>query len=304
MQQVLVIIVTFNGSYWIEACLSSLFLSTYPIDVMSIDNASTDDTCMIIEKSFPTVSLKKLDKNLGFGQANNIAMKYALGKNIDFVFLLNQDAYVAPDTIEKLVSIYHTNKDYGIISPVQLNGKGDKLDILFKGFISNNYPKETVETITRREQSLQDLFPVHFVNAASWFIPIKCLRKVGLFHPIFYHYGEDNHYCSRVEYHGFKVGITPKAVIRHDKDYGAVDSEKLLFRKIELDPLYILLDIRKNIVLVYLLVGWKIVGFLYKGIKKGNRKIIILSLRRAKWILSSLPEIWRIRKETKRPFCS
>jgi GT2 family glycosyltransferase len=48
-------------------------------------------------------------------------------------------------------------------------------------------------------------------------IQSKCVRKVGLFDPVFYHYGEDEDYCNRMRYHGYKIGVCPKQYIFHDR---------------------------------------------------------------------------------------
>jgi N-acetylglucosaminyl-diphospho-decaprenol L-rhamnosyltransferase len=97
--KVVVIIVTYNGAGWIEKCLNSLRNSSLNTDVIVIDNASTDETVSLIENLYPEVELVKRANNLGFGQANNIGLRMALDQNADFVFLLNQDAWIDQDTI-------------------------------------------------------------------------------------------------------------------------------------------------------------------------------------------------------------
>jgi GT2 family glycosyltransferase len=52
---------------------------------------------------------------------------------------------------------------------------------------------------------------------AFWLISAECLKKVGLFDRIFYHYGEDSDYLSRVRYHGFKIGIVMDSIGYHDR---------------------------------------------------------------------------------------
>ena len=74
--------------------------------------------------------------NLGFGKANNIGIKKALDLGVDYVFLLNQDAYLVGDTIKDLIMIHQSNLDYGILSPIHLNGKGNKLDRNFSYYLS------------------------------------------------------------------------------------------------------------------------------------------------------------------------
>src|SRR5690606_31512456 len=57
-----------------------------------------------------------------------------------------------------------------------------------------------------------------FVNAAGWLLSRNILENIGGFDPIFFHYGEDDNYCQRAQYHGFKIGIVPNAFLLHDRE--------------------------------------------------------------------------------------
>ena len=95
------VIVTYNGMKWVERCLDSLRQSTYPITPIVIDNLSTDGSKEYIPSHFPEVIWLPQEKNLGFGQGNNVGMRYALEHDADYVLLLNQDAYLHKDSIKK-----------------------------------------------------------------------------------------------------------------------------------------------------------------------------------------------------------
>lgn len=301
MPDLIAIIVTYNGEKWIGTCLDCLLKSVLQPKIIIIDNASTDQTKTIIKERFPLLHLIENDKNIGFGQANNIGMEYALSQGAEFVFLLNQDAYLYPDTLEKLTDIHLGHMEYGIISPLQQDGSGMALDRLFRKFISNNYPQDFVKKIESGDPDLPSVFPVRFVNAAAWLITVKCLRTTGLFNPLFYHYGEDNNYSSRAQYHGFKVGITPAAAVRHDRIYED-QGAKLLQRQIQLVPLYILLDLRKPLFTACLIVFWKMVGYSWKGLKRKSPAILRLTFHRITWFLSNFSLIRKTRKETKKTY--
>jgi GT2 family glycosyltransferase len=298
---ILVVIITYNGESWIEPCLNSLAKSIQPVKIMIIDNASTDQTKTIIKSRFSHIPLIENKKNLGFGQANNIGLKTAVEQKANYVFLLNQDAYVYPDTLSELLSIHEQHPEYGIISPLQLNGSGEKLDNRFRQFISNNYSRSFLQKIENKDPERPESFPIRFVNAAAWFISRKCIKKTGLFHPLFYHYGEDNNYCSRTQYHGFKTGVVPHAFIRHDRDT-TPKTMRSLETQIELVPLYILLDLRKNIILAYILTFWKLTGFAWKGITQRSKEIRRLTFKKLKWILKNIPITIKARRETKKPW--
>ena len=101
--RVLTVIVSYNFEPWIERCLSSIRDSDYPSDLVVIDNASTDRTVSIIAERYRWIRLVRSRKNLGFGQANNIGMRMALEEDYDYVFLVNQDAWIEANTVGTLV---------------------------------------------------------------------------------------------------------------------------------------------------------------------------------------------------------
>ena len=105
--------------------------STYCVSIVVVDNkSSNDDTLSIVETFKDTVCLPQ-SENLGFGRANNIGISYALQADADYVFLLNQDAYIYRDTIEKLVKCAQQDDSFGILSPLHLNGDATRIDPLF-----------------------------------------------------------------------------------------------------------------------------------------------------------------------------
>ena len=110
--KILSIIVSYNGEYLIKRCISHLFNSSVLSDILIIDNFSTDTTIKIIEKLIednPNLYLHKNQSNIGFGQACNIGLKYALDKKYDYVLLLNQDVYIDKNTISLLLDCMKAN---------------------------------------------------------------------------------------------------------------------------------------------------------------------------------------------------
>lgn len=215
MEKVFTIIVSYNGMTWLEKCLSSLRESTYPTEVIVIDNGSTDGSIDFIRENFAEVHLMESKKNLGFGKANNKGISYALKQGADYFFLLNQDAYVFPDTIGNLVSNFKQNPNYGIISPIQLKNKTE-VENLFLTYL-NAYPK-LKENYNSQKEYPNEVLPIEFTNAALWMISKECIMRVGGFSPLFYHYGEDVDYVNRIKYHKFKNGVSCNAYGIHDRE--------------------------------------------------------------------------------------
>ena len=213
LNSVYIIIVTYNGMPWLKQSLDSC--NGYPVII--VDNASTDETVTFIEANYPSVNLIKQSENLGFGQANNIGIRYALDQGAEHVFLLNQDAYLVDSVLEELIGFQQQNPEYGILSPIHITGNRKKLDENFSNFMlkekSGRFYSDFVLGNT-----LADVYEVPFINAAAWLITRKCLETVGGFDPLFFHYGEDDNYCQRANYHGFKIGVLPQVYAIHDRE--------------------------------------------------------------------------------------
>ncbi|GAA4815337.1 glycosyltransferase family 2 protein [Litoribaculum gwangyangense] len=230
MKKGYVIIVTYNGLKWIDECLKSVVNSSFPVIPVVVDNNSTDKTVSFIKENFPNVILFEQTKNLGFGKANNLGMSYALNKDADFVFLLNQDAFLEKDTIRDLVQVANKHPEYGILSPIQLDYSGTFLEKYFLQFTSKDKACSLYSDLVIGNK-IKDVYAVEFIQAAAWFLPINTLKNIGGFDPIFYHYGEDDNYCQRVRYYQLKIGIVPATFIRHDTNKPSENSFKTFSKK-------------------------------------------------------------------------
>lgn len=217
------IVVTYNAANWIEKCLASLQNSSIQTEIIVIDNNSTDNTLSIIESKFKDVRLIRNQENSGFGKANNLGISLAYNENADFIFLLNQDAWVEPNTIEVLLKKLIENPEYGIVSPMQFFNT-ETLDKKFKSYIKNSKASDyNLLSVTEKDQ----IYGVRFVNAAVWLMSRACIQTVGLFAPVFSHYGEDLNYAHRCAFHKVKIGVLPKVKAYHERPQEA-PSENLI----------------------------------------------------------------------------
>lgn len=213
--KVFVIIVTYNAMKWVDRCLGSLRQSEVPCVPVVIDNLSKDETVGYIREHYPEAHLIVNSENRGFGQANNQGIEWAYSHGATHFFLLNQDAWIYPDTLVKLVNVqnkYHL----ALVSPIHLNGKGDNMDFGFHAVImADDYENRYLTDISLGK--VKDYYIVHRVNAAAWMINRKTIETIGGFDPLFFHYGEDTNYLQRLQYHHQIVAFIPYAFIHHDR---------------------------------------------------------------------------------------
>ena len=198
---------------WIDSCLSSLYQSTIPIVPVVVDNGSTDGTLDYIRTHFPKALLLPQVKNLGFGQANNVGIRYALQQEATHVLLLNQDAWIAPNMIEELLRY---SDDHSLVSPIHLTGEGDRMD---RNFHKNAFLRSKELERMQRDIDAQktDRYSTDEINAACWLLPRTVLEEIGGFNPLFFHYAEDNDYLQRLHYYHKGIYIVPSARAFHDR---------------------------------------------------------------------------------------
>lgn len=215
VKKILVIVVTYNGMEWIGKCIESMIASTLLPKIMVIDNASTDETVLAVQK-YPQVLLVENRENTGFGQANNIGLKYALEQQYDYVFLINQDTAVRPDMFEIMIKVHVSHPGYGILSPLHMNGTGHQFDRHFHQCLLNGCPEYVNASLLKQQE--KPVYPIFFVNAAFWLLSRDCIEKTGGFDPLFFHRGEDNDYCNRARFNGFQTGLCPQAAGLHFRE--------------------------------------------------------------------------------------
>lgn len=212
------VVVTYNGKKWVDECFGSLLASSLFSEIVVVDNNSSDDSLLLIQQKSERIKIIRNTVNLGFGAANNLGIAMAMKDNADYVFLLNQDAWIEKNTIETLANAMQENKNIGVISPIHKNGSNSDLDFNFKKYLLK-YGSSAVGSYINAGTPLPESFhKVSFVNAAAWLMSKECINDVGGFDPLFYHYGEDSDYLDRVGFHGYLVGIWPSAFIYHDRE--------------------------------------------------------------------------------------
>ena len=250
------VVVAYNGMQWYDKCFGSLQASSVPVHTIVIDNASGDNTVAYIKEQFPDVHIIESKTNLGFAKANNIGIKYALEHGADYVFLLNQDAWIEEDTLSVLLEDFKLQPALGIASPLHLNGDKSGFDWKFVEYMPAEFTSDLYF------ERFKDNYDLSFINAASWLISAKCISKVGGFDTsLFKHYGEDTNYCQRVLFHNMHISINTRCTICHDREFRKnceieyrqqTFEDELRWRKIEMGNINMNIDIdaliKKNII--------------------------------------------------------
>ncbi len=166
-----------------------------------------------IAKIVPNRSLVliKSEKNLGFSGGNNIAIRYSLNRNADYVLLLNNDTVVTCDFIERLVEVAESNDRVGAVGgkifyynkPNTIAFAGGRIDE-----IRGNAYHFTDDRFRRPS-------PVTFLTGCSLLIKAEVFGQVGLLDEYYFLYVEDLDFCFRVQKHGYSLVYVPDSIIYH-----------------------------------------------------------------------------------------
>jgi GT2 family glycosyltransferase len=225
-----IVIVTWNGKKYALECLDSLRLLRLELEVIVVDNASTDGTPDAIRETYPEVKLIQNSENLGFAKANNIGMAKATS---DILCLVNSDVVVRPGCLENMVEFMRANPSVGVLGPKMLSptgGVGQSVNKfptvwnyfcfalglhflmpnskVFGGYILAAYPYNKTED-------------VEVLTGWFWMIPRAALEQVGGLDEQFFMYGEDLDWCYRFHQSGWRLVFFAEAEALH---YGAASS--------------------------------------------------------------------------------
>jgi len=208
-----VLIVVYNNLDDLEDCLSSVLDSDYPnVEIIAVDNASTDGSPDFIRQNFPSVKLIEYPLNLGFGEANNRAFRLAKG---EFVFLLNPDTYLPKDTISVLVNRMEKDSQIGILAPKMLFFQEPRV-INSAGIRSNRILYSCDRGFLEYDEGQYDE-EAEVISACGGAMLVRkaVIDKIGLFDSRYFMYYEDLDFGIRSWLAGYKVLYTPKAVVYH-----------------------------------------------------------------------------------------
>ena len=194
-------------------------------EIIVVDNGSSDNSTKLIKNEWgDKVFLIENSENYGFARANNQAMGLGKGR---YFFLLNSDAEVVGDSIEKMVSFADTNPNIGILGCKIVSDSGEQqiscwptydLGFLFcralnlDRIVSNGiFGCPNIETYGKRNNS----GPVEAVSGCAMLVRSNTTAKVGLFDEQFFMYCEDMDWCTRMQKAGFEVYFLADAIVRH-----------------------------------------------------------------------------------------
>ncbi len=227
--QLSVIIVNYNVRFFLEQCLLSVRKAGIGLDmeVMVIDNCSSDDSRALLEPRFPDVQFHWLPENTGFSRACNYGFQHAKGA---YILFLNPDTLLPEDCFRKTLAFMHTHPDAGAMGVRMIDGSGRFLKESKRGlpsalaslfrfsglirlfphsrFFAKYYSGHLPETETNQ---------VEVLSGAFLLVRRKVFEQTGGFDEQFFMYGEDIDLSYRITRAGFVNYYFPETTIIHFK---------------------------------------------------------------------------------------
>ncbi len=209
MNRVAIVVLNWNG--WADTlkCVASLEkLEFADAQILLVDNESSDDSVEQLRRRIPHIKLLQSGANLGFGGGCNVGMRHAMQERFEYIWLVNNDARVAPDALSELVHLAESNQQLGAVGSVIYDAdQSDRVQVWGGGRVN-------VWLGTSHHQKGPGT--VDFVSGASVLLRIEALREVGLFDAErFFMYWEDTDLGFRMRKAGWLLAVAPTSRIWH-----------------------------------------------------------------------------------------
>jgi GT2 family glycosyltransferase len=211
--RVSVVIPNWNGAVWLVRCLRSLRDQSYrDFELILVDNASTDDSRLVLEREYPEARWVPLSHNRGFAAAVNAGIRVARG---DLIALLNNDTEVEPGWLASLVDALDRRPDVAFAAS-RMRSASDRNRIDGAGDAMNWYASPSKIGMQELDDGRFDVEREVFGACAGAAIYRRELfGEIGLFEESFFAYIEDVDVSFRAQLAGLRCLYVPAAVVYH-----------------------------------------------------------------------------------------
>lgn len=219
-----VLLVSFNTRDLTLRCLQRLLpdLAAVSGEVILVDNASHDGSPEAVRAAFPGVRVIDSPRNLGFGAANNLAIRHARGR---FLMLLNTDALVEPGTTHGLLGHLEAHPEAAVAGPKLLNPDGSTQPSCYayptpgRAWLENLGLIRLFKPGSRWGDTRR--WPHDRTRAVAWVVGAcllvrrEVVEQVGGFDERFFLYAEETDWQKRIRDAGWSIRFTPEARVTH-----------------------------------------------------------------------------------------
>jgi len=210
-----IIILNWNGLEDTIECLQSIYNLDYDnFSVVVVDNASDKDPSQILKENFPTITVIRNQENIGYAGGNNVGIQYALTQNVEYVWLLNNDATVEPNTLRKLIHTAEQNKTAGLLSPLIRDYQNQDEIQACGGYL--NWDTFEFGMLNSPDAWMAELNAgCAYLWGTALLIRRSVIEDIGLLDQKYFAYTEDRQYCYRALRKGYSLILDTHTNIYH-----------------------------------------------------------------------------------------
>jgi len=222
------VIVNWNGWRDTLDCLASLREQDYSnLQIIVVENGSTDDSAERIRSAFPEVRLIETGKNLGFPKGCNVGLRAALADGAEFLWLLNNDTVCPPDTLRKLVRRAMASPEAGLVGTVLLYAH-DRTKVQAWG---GGRIRPWIAFTTHFHAPTEFGWNC-YTTFASVLARREMLEEVGLLYEGFFMYCDDSDLCLRMQKTRWKIVMAEDTAVLHKEGASTDRSQKPFMTKV------------------------------------------------------------------------
>jgi hypothetical protein len=209
-----IVILNWNGLSDTLECLASVRRLAYTnLDVIVVDNGSHGDDARQIEDCDVVSTVVRSPVNLGYAGGSNLGIRTALQRGADYVWLLNNDAIVEPDSLANLVAVGERHTRIGLLSPVVYHYEAPGSVQLTGTRV--DYERQTytiLRSVDEADIGRGEGFPL---AGTALLIKRKALERLGGLDERFFAYLEDTDYSASAMAAGFDTALVREARVYH-----------------------------------------------------------------------------------------
>jgi GT2 family glycosyltransferase len=220
--QTSVIVVAYNSGDLLRDCVASIYLTQPKVEVVVVDNASTDGAVESVQTEFPTARVVRSERNAGFGAGNNLGAAHAKGA---FLVFLNPDTVVTDGWLEALVCPLVDDSSVGLVTPkVLLRNNPEHINVA--GLEVHLSGISMCRGLGSPRAALDEVAEVAAISGVTFAVRRDVFEAIGGFDEDFFLYMEDVDLSVRAWLAGYRCLYVPRAVVLHDYDEVEVDTRK------------------------------------------------------------------------------
>jgi GT2 family glycosyltransferase len=205
------------------ACLASLERVPYANHhIIVLDNASTDGSVEAIRSAFSEVEIISLSDNRGYAGNNNVGIAAALGREADWVFVLNEDTILDPVCLEELIRVGESDPRIGVVGPMVYHYDEPTVIQSAGGRLGRNWESQHIAQNEPDTEQFTSPRAVEWISGCAILVRRAAIEQVGMIDERFFYYWEETEWCLRATRAGWRILHVPRAKLWHkgvQRDY-------------------------------------------------------------------------------------